>query len=345
MRDLSAAHAEAFLEMMSAERGAAGNTLEAYGRDLEDTARALVARGSSLDAAGTEDIRAVMADLMDRGFAASSQARRLSALRQFYQFMHAEGLRGDDPTGIVDLPRKVRDLPKILSEAEVTRLIAQAEADVAHAGDTAEASRRIRFRALLELLYATGMRVSELVGLPGRVVADGGRVLVVRGKGNKERMVPLSRPALAALSDWITVRDGEVPEAAEPSPWLFPADSASGHLARQVVARELKETAARAGISAAKVSPHVLRHAFASHLLANGADLRVVQELLGHADISTTQIYTHVLDARLRALVNEHHPLAKTAKTRDVAPTSPLRPGLSTPARSTARGVGEPDAS
>lgn len=313
MRDLSAANAEAFLEMMSAERGAADNTLEAYRRDLDDASDVLRSLGTSLVKAQADDIRGVIGDLAARGFSAASQARRLSALRQFYKFLHAEGLRGDDPTGVIDSPRKTRSLPKVLSIDDVSRLLAQAETDIKMAEDKEEAARRIRFRALLELLYATGMRVSELVSLPYRVLADDGRFLIIRGKGAKERMVPMSRPSRAALEAWLAT----IGEVAEEAGFLFPANSAEGHLSRQVFARELKEVAGRAGIPVAKVSPHVMRHAFASHLLAGGADLRAVQELLGHADISTTQIYTHVLDERLRQLVNEHHPLAKATKSRD----------------------------
>lgn len=313
MRDLSAANAEAFLEMMSAERGAADNTLEAYRRDLDDASAVLRSLGTSLARAKADDIRGVIGDLAARGFSPASQARRLSALRQFYKFLHAEGLRDDDPTGVVDSPRKTRALPKVLSIDDVSRLLAQAETDIAKAQDKEEALRRIRFRALLELLYATGMRVSELVSLPYRVLADDGRFLVVKGKGAKERMVPMSRPSRAALDAWLAA----IGDTAEEAGFLFPANSAEGHLSRQVFARELKEVAARAGIPVAKISPHVLRHAFASHLLAGGADLRAVQELLGHADISTTQIYTHVLDERLRQLVNDHHPLAKATKSRD----------------------------
>jgi len=313
MRDLSAAHAEAFLEMMSAERGAAVNTLDAYRRDLDDASMVLAGLGTTLGRAQAADIRAFIGDLAARGFSPASQARRLSALRQFYKFLHAEGLREDDPTGVVDSPRKSRSLPKILSIDEVTRLLGQAETDIAQAQNDPERLQRIRFRALLELLYATGMRVSELVGLPYRVLADGGRFLIVRGKGAKERMVPMSRPARAALETWLT----QIGETAEQSGYLFPANSSEGHLSRQVFARELKDVAARAGLPVAKVSPHVLRHAFASHLLAGGADLRAVQELLGHADISTTQIYTHVLDERLKQLVNQHHPLANATKNRD----------------------------
>ncbi len=313
MRDLSAANAEAFLEMMSAERGAADNTLDAYRRDLDDASSVLKSLGTSLAQAQANDIRGLLGDLNARGFSPASQARRLSALRQFYKFLHAEGLRDDDPTGVIDSPRKSRSLPKILSIDDVSRLLAQAETDIAMAQDKAQTLQRIRFRALLELLYATGMRVSELVGLPYRVLADEGRFLIVRGKGAKERMVPMSRPARAALEVWLQ----EIGDMAEEAGYLFPANSAEGHLSRQVFARELKEVAGRAGIPVAKVSPHVLRHAFASHLLAGGADLRAVQELLGHADISTTQIYTHVLDERLRQLVNQHHPLAKATKSRD----------------------------
>lgn len=313
MRDLSAANAEAFLEMMSAERGAANNTLEAYRRDLDDASAVLKSLGTSLAKAQADDIRGLIGDLAARGFSPASQARRLSALRQFYKFMHAEGLRNDDPTGVIDSPRKTRSLPKVLSIDDVSRLLAQAEADIAMARDKQEELRHIRFRALLELLYATGMRVSELVSLPYRVLADNGRFLIIRGKGAKERMVPMSRPSRAALDAWLDA----IGDVAEESGYLFPANSSDGYLSRQVFARELKEVAGRAGIPVAKVSPHVLRHAFASHLLAGGADLRAVQELLGHADISTTQIYTHVLDERLRQLVNEHHPLAKATKNRD----------------------------
>lgn len=313
------AQAEAFLEMLSAERGAALNTLEAYRRDLEDAASFLATRKTNLLSAQSEDIRALIADLAERGFAPSSQSRRLSALRQFYRFLHTEGMRTDDPTGVIDSPRKARSLPKILSVEDVTRLLEQAETDIASAETDFEKRQKIRFRALLELLYATGMRVSELVGLPERVLADGGRFLVVRGKGNKERMVPLSGPAKTALGEWIKARDAARLDGDDDPEWLFPASSDSGHLSRQVFARDLKSLAGRAGIPVRLVSPHVLRHAFASHLLANGADLRAVQELLGHADISTTQIYTHVLDERLRQLVADHHPLAKSAINRDEA--------------------------
>jgi integrase/recombinase XerD len=302
----SAALIEAFLEMMSAERGAADNTLQSYRRDLEDAAQAI---GGSLAKAGNADIRAYLGSIAARGFAASSQARKLSALRQFFKFLYAEGLRGDDPTGTLDSPRKERSLPKTMAEAETGRLLDRAAAEAA---DEALAdSERIaarRMHALVEVLYATGLRVSELVALPVSVALRDERFFMVRGKGGKERMVPLSAKAREAMRAWLAERQRS--SRLEGSPHLFPAASESGHLPRQVFARDLKALAARAGIAAAKLSPHVLRHAFASHLLQNGADLRAVQQLLGHADISTTQIYTHVLEERLVRLVNEHHPLA-----------------------------------
>ncbi|WP_019172286.1 site-specific tyrosine recombinase XerD [Pseudaminobacter salicylatoxidans] len=301
----SGARIEAFLEMMSAERGAADNTLASYRRDLEDAA------GHIGDLAGADPaaIRAYLGDIAARGFAPSSQARRLSALRQFYKFLYAEGLRPDDPTGTLDSPKKGRALPRIMSEAETGRLLDRAAAEAADAsvGDSARIAAR-RMHALVEVLYATGLRVSELVGLPLTVALRDERFFIVRGKGSKERVVPLSAKAREAMRLWLVER-GRVPAWAE-SLFLFPAASESGHLPRQVFARELKGLAARAGIAAAKISPHVLRHAFASHLLQNGADLRAVQQLLGHSDISTTQIYTHVLEERLVRLVNDHHPLA-----------------------------------
>lgn len=311
MADLSQARVEAFLEMMSAERGAAANTLSSYERDLDDLHSFLNARKVSLGSAGSSDLSAYLGDLARRGFQPTSQARRLSTMRQFYKFLYAEGLRGDDPTAILDSPKKARPLPKFLSIDEVGKLLtlAEQEANLPGPGQFA----RIRLLALIELLYATGMRVSELVALPAKVLTQEGRFLVVRGKGNKERLVPLSRAAITAISRY----GAKMAAEREASPFLFPAASKEGHLPRQVFARDLKDLAIRAGLPAAGVSPHVLRHAFASHLLANGADLRVVQELLGHSDISTTQIYTHVLDERLRELVQTHHPLAKKAKNLD----------------------------
>lgn len=316
MADLSGARIEAFLEMMSAERGAAANTLASYRRDLEDARAFMKRRGVSLGEAASADISAYLADLAAQDFKTSSQARRLSALRQFYKFLYAEGLRSHDPSGIIDAPKKNRALPKILDVDTVGRLLALAAEEAQRPGPGQ--TDRLRMAALLELLYATGMRVSELVSLPARVLAGDGRFLLIRGKGNKERMVPLSRPAMAAMEAYgAALRADNAGKPEDASPWLFPARSKQGYLPRQVFARDLKSLAARAGVQAAAVSPHVMRHAFASHLLQNGADLRAVQELLGHSDISTTQIYTHVLDEQLQKLVHEHHPLAKKPKSDD----------------------------
>jgi integrase/recombinase XerD len=302
-------HIEAFLEMMSAERGAAANTLASYGRDLEDYGAFLRGRGTGFDRASAESVRAYLSDLDDRGFAARSAARRLSAVRQFHRFLFTEGLRGDDPTGTIEGPRQPARLPSVLAEAEVERLI-----DAAKTGAVREAAsdlvrvRAARLYALLELLYATGLRVSELVALQVAVVRNDARYFTIRGKGGHERIVPLTDKAREATAAYLALRKAA---GGAQSNWLFPSFGDSGHLTRQAFARDLKALAAAAGIPAARVSPHVLRHAFASHLLQNGADLRVVQQLLGHADISTTQIYTHVLQERLRALVVEHHPLGK----------------------------------
>jgi integrase/recombinase XerD len=299
--------------MLSAERGAAANTLLSYERDLEDLASFLSGRKVSIGNASRDDLVAYLADLSHRGFRPTSQARRLSAMRQFYKFLYSENLRGDDPTAILDAPKKARPLPKVLTVEDVGGMLTLAEEESRLEGP--DQPQRIRRLALLELLYATGMRVSELVSLPAKVLCQEGRFLVVKGKGNKERLVPLSRTAIEALARYGAIRSENPVHAA--SSFLFPAASKEGHLPRQVFARELKDLAIRAGLSAAAVSPHVLRHAFASHLLGNGADLRVVQELLGHSDISTTQIYTHVLDERLQQLVQTHHPLAKQAKNPD----------------------------
>jgi integrase/recombinase XerD len=309
---------EAFLEMMSAERGAAVNTLQSYERDLDDLYGFLSERSVRITEAVSTDLVAYLSRLARQGFAASSQARRLSAMRQFYKFLYAEGLRTDDPTGILDAPKKGRSLPKIMGVDEVTRLLTQAEQEAKLTG--AGQLQRARMLALLELLYATGMRVSELVSLPAKVLDQEGRFLMIRGKGNKERLVPLSHSAIAAIKAYGRMQAIERAAAKElppESPWLFPSSSREGYLPRQVFARDLKDLAIRAGLTASLISPHVMRHAFASHLLQNGADLRVVQELLGHSDISTTQIYTHVLEERLHQLVQTHHPLAKQAKKHD----------------------------
>lgn len=302
-----------FLEMMAVERGASQNTIAAYGRDLADAAEFLAGLGTGLDQAGTSELRAYMADLEARGFAVSSRQRRLSSLRQFHKFLYAEGKRGDDPTGPIEGARRARALPKLMSESEAGRLLDQAEAEAGETGLSPGAlARARRMHALVELLYATGLRVSELVALPRSVLASRGRAIVVKGKGGRERMVPIGERARDALEAF-----AQAARAAGTAPgeaWLFPALSESGHLTRQAFARDLKGLAARAGLSPAKVSPHVLRHAFASHLLQNGADLRAVQELLGHADISTTQIYTHVLEERLMRLVTDHHPLSELSR-------------------------------
>jgi len=317
MKDLGWAHVEAFLEMMSAERGAAANTLSSYESDLDDLHGFLNGKGVRLLEAASADLSAYLSSLGAHGFKPSSQARRLAAMRQFYKFLYAEGLRADDPTGILDAPKKGRALPKTMGVDEVGRLLEQAETE---AQDPAPGQlQRLRMLALLELLYATGMRVSELVSLPARVLDQDGRFLMIRGKGNKERLVPLSQSAIAAMKLYgrMLATENAAAEAPQESPWLFPAASKEGYLPRQVFARDLKNLAIRAGLTPSMISPHVMRHAFASHLLANGADLRVVQELLGHSDISTTQIYTHVLEERLQQLVQTHHPLAKQAKKQE----------------------------
>jgi integrase/recombinase XerD len=294
---------ESFLEMMSAERGAANNTIAAYRRDLSDYLVWLGRRQVSARAAGRDDITAYLERLAAEGLAASSSARKLSALRQFHKFLAADALRSDDPTRIVASPRARRALPKVLSVAEVDRLLTLAEAEAAGPGKSdAERIAARRLHLLLELLYATGMRVSELVELRRVAVLRDAGFLTIRGKGNKERIVPLTDRARDLLVDWL--------RHLTPGPWLFPAGGESGHIARQVFARDLKRLAGMAGLSGERVSPHVLRHAFASHLLAGGADLRVVQTLLGHADIATTQIYTHVLEERLKSLVEGKHPMA-----------------------------------
>ena len=291
--------------MLAAERGAAPTTVEAYRRDLDGLTAFLAPRGTAAAGADVAGLRAYLADLASR-MAASTSARRLSCLRQFYRFLLAEGVRGDDPSATLDSPRKERTLPRVLSEEEVGRLL-----DAARAGAGPKA---LRLAALVELLYATGLRVSELVGLPLAAVRGDPRFLVVRGKGGKERLVPVGEAAMGAVAEWLGARADLLGESAT-SPWLFPSRGASGHLTRHRLGQLLKELAMEAKIPPSKVSPHVLRHAFASHLLAHGADLRAVQKMLGHADIATTQIYTHVLDARLRALVRDHHPLAAAGRS------------------------------
>ena len=300
---------ELFLDMLAAERGAGSNTLAAYARDLADFSDHLGAAKRTMGNAATEDVRAYLRHLAARGFAATSVARRLSAIRQFYRFLYAEGRRADDPAAIVEGPKRQRALPKVLSIAEVDRLLDAARGARKPDQDLGEQIRAARLYCLLELVYATGLRVSELVALPASAAARGTRLLMVRGKGGKERLVPLNDAAKRAMSDYRALLAQAGHDAQ--SKWLFPSFGESGHLTRQHFARELKALAAAAGLGASKVSPHVLRHAFASHLLHNGADLRVVQTLLGHADISTTQIYTHVLEERLKSLVRDLHPLGE----------------------------------
>jgi len=291
--------------MMAAERGAAENTIAAYKRDLRAYVEYLAAQGLSERTVATAGVRAYLSTFEAAHVSASTAARRLSAIRQFHRFLHVDGIREDDPTAIVDSPRRRRPLPKILSESEVDRLL-NAEA-------LARGADGLRMRAMLELLYATGLRVTELVSLPLTACQRDREFLVVRGKGDKERLVPLSPPACDAVDAYRAVRAHHLPGGKE-SRWLFPSRAAAGYITRQRFAQLLKDIAASAGIDPDKVSPHVLRHAFASHLLANGADLRSVQKMLGHADISTTQIYTHVIDARLQSLVARAHPLASAGE-------------------------------
>ena len=294
---------EAFLEMLAAERGAADNTITGYRRDLAD----FHASAGLLCDATANDLRRYLGVLAGRRLAPASQARRLSALRQFFRFLVAEGERTDDPTAALESPKARRGLPKVLSVADVDQLLRAAhEATAAAKPGTGRQVQALRTVALLELLYATGLRISELVGLPDAAARAGRTFLTVTGKGGRERIVPLNGASHAAVAGYRAAK----PPAQDGSRWLFPAASASGHLTRQAFARDLKTIVAAAGLNAAAISPHVLRHAFATHLLANGADLRAVQMLLGHADISTTQIYTHVLEERMRALVSDHHPLA-----------------------------------
>jgi integrase/recombinase XerD len=330
----------AFLAMLATERGAADNSLIAYRKDIEDYLAYLRARNQDEIGATGTDLRDYLAALSKRGFKASSAARRLSALRQFHRFLLTDGRRDDDPSAMIAGPKRGRPLPKVLSVAEVDKLLSVA----AEGNDDPARPRRERLRAarlscLLELLYATGLRVSELVALP-RSAAAAKEAIIVKGKGGKERLVPLNEAAKRAMAAYLALAAGvepgpQLPErggaapsdkkgsgeakpkaakrpaahARKPSRHLFPSDSDTGHLPRQVFARELKALAAASGLAPERVSPHVLRHAFASHLLQNGADLRVVQELLGHSDIGTTQIYTHLLDERVAAMVRDLHPL------------------------------------
>ena len=300
---------DGFLDALASERGASANTLEAYRRDLSDYQAQLAARGSDALKAGVAHVQAYLSSRGADGLSAASLARRLSAIRQFHKHLYAEGLRRDDPTLSVEGPRRARPLPKVLTVEDVDRLIRTAREGL----DAPERPLRERLAAgrmacLIELIYGSGLRISEALALPKSAARTKEPLIAVRGKGGKERLAPLSGPSRAAIAAYRALLNDAAPGMAA-SPWLFPADSASGHMTRQGFARDLKIVASAAGLSPARVSPHVLRHAFASHLLQNGADLRVVQDLLGHADISTTQIYTHVLDERARAMVRDLHPM------------------------------------
>ena len=304
-----------FLDMLAAEQGAGSNTLDAYRHDLTDLSDFLAGRGEAVTSAGTEALREYLADLDQRGFKASSAARRLSAMRHLFRFLLNERIRSDDPAAILSGPKRGRGLPKVLSIADVDRLLLRAKASIDSPGaSTAQRLRAMRLYCLLEVLYATGLRVSELVALPRSAARRDASMIVVRGKGNKERLVPLNQASRQAMADYLAAIEALKPaktKGATTSKWLFPSFGESGHLTRQHFARELKELTAAAGLAPRLVSPHVLRHAFASHLLHNGADLRIVQTLLGHTDISTTQIYTHVVEERLKSLVRDLHPLAE----------------------------------
>jgi integrase/recombinase XerD len=295
-----------FLDMLAAERGAGANTLSAYAHDLEDLAAHLTAAKKSIVGATTDDLRGYLGSLAKRGLKPSSVARRLSALRQLHRFLYAEGHATTDPAAVLEGPRRGRALPKILSVHDVDRLLACAHAATHEDTSPMPRLRALRLVCLIEVLYASGLRVSELIALPASAARRDARMLAIRGKGGRERLVPLNTAAHTAMQAY----QDAIAEQDITSKWLFPSFGESGHLTRQHAARELKDLARAAGLAPMRVSPHVLRHAFASHLLQNGADLRVVQTLLGHADISTTQIYTHVLEERLKTMVRDLHPLA-----------------------------------
>ena len=304
-----------FLDMLAAEQGAGDNTLDAYRRDLTDFSEFLAAPAKALPARKRQTLRDYLADLDARGFKSSSVARRLSAMRHLFRFLLSERIRSDDPAAILSGPKRGRGLPKVLSISDVDRMLTRAKELTRSAEASApQRLRAMRLYCLLEVLYATGLRVSELVALPLSASRRDARMIVVRGKGDKERLVPLNEPSRQAMADYLAAMEALKPEKkknAAGSKWLFPSFGESGHLTRQHFARDLKELAAAAGIAPRLVIPHVLRHAFASHLLHNGADLRIVQTLLGHTDISTTQIYTHVVEERLKSLVRDLHPLGE----------------------------------
>ncbi|ODS02045.1 recombinase XerD [Methyloceanibacter marginalis] len=300
--------------MLMAERGAAAHTIDAYTRDISDFLAFLAAKKSSAAKASADNVRAYLESLAGKGLAPTSRARKLSAIRQFFRFLLGEGLRADDPTSAIDSPKLGRPLPKILSLSEVETLIETAKLACDTSAEGAPRRRALRLYALLETLYASGLRVSELIALPRNVLAADDRVLTITGKGGRERLVPLNEAARGALAAHLVLLEDD--EGLAASLWLFPTGDGGQHITRQRLGQELKGLALAANLDPARVSPHVLRHAFASHLLERGADLRTVQQLLGHADISTTQIYTHVIEERLRRLVEQHHPLAQAHLTK-----------------------------
>ncbi|NAZ36987.1 tyrosine recombinase [Rubellimicrobium sp. CFH 75288] len=303
--------AEAFLDSLAGERDAAANTRLAYGRDLRDFGDWLDARGLDAATAGRSEIEAYLQHCEARGLSRATRARRLSTLRQFFRFAHEEGWRPDNPALRLEGPGREARLPAVLRREEIDALIAAAQ----QSGEDA-----VRRTCLLELLYATGLRVSELVALPAAALRGDPRTILVRGKGGRERLVPLSGPARRAAAAWLLQRDAEQarrPAGHRPSPYLFPSRGAAGHLTRQGFFAMLKTLAMQAGLDPDRVAPHRVRHAFATHLLAGGADLRSIQAMLGHADLSTTEIYTHVLDEHLRELVLTRHPLAVQPRPDD----------------------------
>lgn len=310
-----ARHIDAFLEMMAAERGASDNTLAAYRRDLEGWSSALISSGASLLTCGTGALEAVLSKWASAGVAPSTAARKLSALKQFCLFLQMDGLRKDNPAHSLRGPKQGRGLPKVLSHDDIDALFAVVEADKSVKG--------LRLRTQLEILYAGGLRVTELMSLKLNAAArlihpDASPCLTIKGKGNRERLVPLTTAAISALQAWLKVRDRTLPKSSmaksRAEGFLFPSSGKLGHMTRERFAQLLKQLARDAGLDASRISPHSLRHAFATHLLERGADLRAVQTLLGHADIATTQIYTHVLDAQMQQLVEDHHPLATLTK-------------------------------
>ncbi len=300
---------DAFLEMMSAERGAAKNTLEAYGRDLKDYLEFLATISTRLSDISSEHIRDYIGHVDAQGFATTTLQRRISAVRQFHQFLYAENLSTQNPADIIESPKTVRALPKLMSHDEVEQLLTFARQKV----EQAKGKKRLeasRMYCLLELLYATGLRVSELVGLPKSILGQNNQLIVIKGKGGRERLVPIGEIARSAVLEYLKLAKIRGERLFVESSYMFPSRGKFGYLTRQHFALGLKQLAIDAGLDSEKVSPHVLRHAFASHLLGGGADLRAVQQMLGHADISTTQIYTHVLQERLTAVVQDHHPLS-----------------------------------